>query len=72
MLRDGRQALTGACGHPAVIGYEWARWADEADDLPPFGTGLVHRDEAEAYEHTELIAQINARAEGLRRRAGAR
>jgi agarase len=69
MLRDGRRALTAACKHPAVVGYEWARWADEADEVPPFGAGLVHVDDREAVEHTELFAQINARAERLRARA---
>jgi len=69
MLRDGRKALTAACGHAAVVGYEWARWADEEEETPPFGAGLVHVDDCEAVEHTELIAQINARAEGVRRRA---
>ncbi len=69
MLRDGRKALTAACGHPAVVGYEWARWADEEEETPPFGAGLVHVDDREAVEHTELIAQINARAEGVRKRA---
>jgi len=67
MLRDGRRALAAACAHPAVIGYEWARWADEADEIPPFGAGLVHVDDREAVEHTELFAQINARAERLRK-----
>jgi hypothetical protein len=52
-----------------VVGYEWGRWADEADEVPPFGAGLVHVDDREAVEHTELIAQINARAERIRRRA---
>ncbi|MFA6289616.1 MAG: hypothetical protein WC661_19725 [Opitutaceae bacterium] len=66
MLRDGRRALAAACAHPSVIGYEWARWADEADEIPPFGAGLVHVDDREAVEHTELFAQINARAERLR------
>lgn len=69
MLRDGRKALTAACRHPAVTGYEWARWADEEEETPPFGAGLVHVDDREAVEHTELIAQINARAERVRRRA---
>jgi hypothetical protein len=36
----------------------------EADgDAAPFGTGLVHLDESEAREHTELLADLNARAE---------
>lgn len=69
MLRAGRRVLTAACVHPAVVGYEWARWADEADELPPFGAGLVHVDDHEAVEHTELVAQINARAERVRRRS---
>jgi hypothetical protein len=69
MLRDGRKALASACGHRAVVGYEWARWADEEDEVPPFGAGLVHVDDREAVEHTELIAQINARAERARLRA---
>jgi hypothetical protein len=67
MLRDGRRALTAACTHVGIVGYEWARWADEADEIPPFGAGLVHVDDGEAFEHTELFAQINARAERLRR-----
>lgn len=67
MLREGRQALTAACAHPAIVGYEWARWADEPDEVPPFGAGLVHIDDRDAIEHTELIAQINARAERVRR-----
>jgi hypothetical protein len=69
MLRDGRRALTAACTHPAIVGYEWARWADETDEVPPFGAGLVHIDDREAVEHTELFAQINARAERLRARS---
>jgi hypothetical protein len=69
MLRDSRRALTAACTHPAVVGYEWARWADEVDEVPPFSAGLVHGDDREAVEHTELILQINTRAERLRWRA---
>ncbi len=55
-----------ACEHPGVVGYEWARWADGEDDQPPFGKGLVHVDGREALENTELVAQVNARAERLR------
>lgn len=71
VLRDGRRALTAAGVHPAVVGYEWARWTDERDEVPPFGSGLVHVDGREATEHTELLAQINARTESRRRRAAA-
>lgn len=66
MLRELRRMLTAACAHPSVVGYEWARWADEPDEIPPFGAGLVHVDDREAAEHIELLAQINARAERLR------
>lgn len=69
MLSDRRRALTAACVHPAVVGYEWARWRDEQDDVPPFGAGLVHVDLREATEHTELLAQLNARAESRRSKA---
>lgn len=70
MLKAGRMALVAACGHPAVVGYEWGRWVDGAGDKPPFGAGLVHEDDREAIEHTELMAHVNARAEGLRGREG--
>src|SRR5690606_15261127 len=55
MLRASRQALDAACVHPAVIGYEWGRWADERDGVAPFGCGLVHADNHEAWEHAELV-----------------
>lgn len=70
MLATGRAALTRACTHPALIGYAWSRWADAPDDQPPFGQGLVHLDGREAFEHTELLNEINAHAESLRRAAG--
>jgi hypothetical protein len=69
MLANGRTALTRACVHPALVGYLWAHWADSTDDLPPFGRGLVHIDDREAKEHTELFAEINVRAEATRRTA---
>ncbi|MSU70384.1 MAG: hypothetical protein EXS39_06365 [Opitutaceae bacterium] len=69
MLAKGRIALEQAVVHPAVVGYAWHRWADRPDDGPPFGQGLVHIDGREAREHTELLSDINARAESLRRAA---
>jgi hypothetical protein len=45
-----------------VVGYAWPRWADTPEDQPPFGGGLVHVDDREAREHTELLADLNARA----------
>jgi hypothetical protein len=69
MLAKGRLALEEAVVHPALVGYAWHRWVDLADDHPPFGQGLVHIDDREAREHTELLADINARAESLRRAA---
>jgi hypothetical protein len=69
MLAKGRHALEEAVVHPAVVGYAWHRWVDLPDDHPPFGQGLVHVDDREAREHTELFSDINARAEALRRAA---
>lgn len=69
MLRKGRAALQRAFTHPALTGYAWQRWADAAGDAPPFGSGLVRLDDSEAREHTELLADLNARAEKIRRTA---
>jgi hypothetical protein len=66
MLANGRGALTRAFAHPALVGYIWSHWRDEADDAPPFGHGLVHVDGREAREHTELLTELNSRAEVLR------
>jgi len=69
MLRKGRLALQRAFTHPAFVGYAWHRWADAVGDAAPFGTGLVHLDDSEAREHTELLGNLNAQAEALRRAA---
>lgn len=69
MLRRGRVALERAARHPAVTGFVWRQWLDEPGEQPPFARGLVHRNGAEAREHTELLAEFNARAESLRRAA---
>ncbi|MBW7894412.1 MAG: hypothetical protein H3C27_04795 [Opitutaceae bacterium] len=66
MLRRGRLVLTRAAAHPAVAGYVWHRWRDRPGEAPPFGGGLVHADETEAREHTELLTLINDRVEELR------
>ena len=66
MLRRGRGALERAARHPAVVGYVWRQWLDEPGGQPPFARGLVHRNGAEAREHTELLAEFNRRAEALR------
>jgi hypothetical protein len=65
MLRRARAGLERLAGHPAAVGYVWARWQDGPGEQPPFARGLVHVDGAEAREHTELLAQFNARAERL-------
>jgi hypothetical protein len=69
MLHRARTTLDRMARHPAVVGYAWSRWQDDAGEQPPFGRGLVHTNGAEAREHTELLAQFNARAEQLRRSA---
>ncbi|MCF7733053.1 MAG: hypothetical protein K9N23_15295 [Akkermansiaceae bacterium] len=66
MLRRGRLGLARAVAHPAVVGYAWSRWHDRAGEQAPFGSGLVHANENEAREHTELLTAINDRVEELR------
>ncbi|MEO7413257.1 MAG: hypothetical protein ABIZ81_07855 [Opitutaceae bacterium] len=73
MLANGRATMTRAFAHPALVGYSWSSWADLPDDVaPPFAQGLVHTDDSEAREHTELLTELNLRAEALRCSAGAR
>ncbi|MBI5767566.1 MAG: hypothetical protein HZA93_07205 [Verrucomicrobia bacterium] len=67
MLRRGRAAFARVARHPAACGYLWPQWRDEPGEQPPFARGLVHDNGAEAREHTELLADLNARAEALRR-----
>jgi agarase len=66
MLKRGRAALERAARHPAVVGYVWRQWLDEPGEQPPFARGLVHPNGVEAREHTELLAEFNARAETVR------
>lgn len=72
MLRRARTALERTARHPAAIGYAWRQWQDEPGEQPPFARGLVHANGAEAREHTELLAEFNARAALLRRTAAAK
>jgi hypothetical protein len=67
MLRHGRDRLGEIMRHPAVVGYAWDFWLDSPVDQPPFGRGLVHLNDAEALEHTELLTALNLRASKLRR-----
>jgi agarase len=69
MLHRARLALERVGRHPAVVGYAWSRWQDEPGEQPPFARGLMHTNGAEAREHTELLAQFNARVEQVRGRA---
>ncbi|QYM79202.1 hypothetical protein K0B96_00880 [Horticoccus luteus] len=71
MMRQGRAALEQLARHPAVVGFAWSRWRDEPAEQPPFAQGLVHTNGVEAREHTELLTEVNLRAENLRRAAGA-
>lgn len=67
MLRRGRTALERATRQPAVAGFAWSEWRDGPGEQPPFARGLTHGNDAEAREHTELLTDINARADQLRR-----
>jgi len=71
MLSRGRATLARACAHPALVGYAWARWADRDEHVPPFGEGLVRRDDREAREHTDALTDFNARVAALRLAAAA-
>lgn len=66
MLRRGRTVLERAARHPSVVGYAWSHWRDGTGEQPPFAGGLVHANDAEAREHTELLADLNARLPALR------
>ena len=66
MMKRGRAGLERAARHPAVAGYVWRQWLDEPGEQPPFARGLIHLNGAEAREHTELLAEFNARAETVR------
>ena len=66
MLARGRAAAERLVTHPALVGYAWPRWADRSGQQPPFAEGLVHIDDSEAREHTELLSDLNARAPALR------
>lgn len=65
LLRAGREGLVAACRDARTVGIEWAHWADGAEEAPPFGSGLVHADDREAVEHTELLRHIHLRARTL-------
>lgn len=65
LLRAGREGLVAACRDPRTLGIEWAHWADGGEEAPPFGAGLVHADDHEAVEHTELLSHVHAQARAL-------
>jgi hypothetical protein len=66
MLRHGRASLRAIIAHPSVVGYAWKSWRDHPAEQPPFASGLVHINDAEAREHTELLADLNGRTSALR------
>ncbi|MEO6004212.1 MAG: hypothetical protein ABIZ04_17515 [Opitutus sp.] len=66
MLKQGRATLRACVKHPAVVGYAWDAWRDEPGEQPPFARGLVHLNDTEAREHTELLSAVNGRLTALR------
>lgn len=70
MLGRGRTTLTGLVQNAAVVGYAWKQWCDRAGEQPPFAAGLVHANDTDAREHTDLLTDINERVEELRSVAG--
>jgi hypothetical protein len=71
MLARGRAAFERAMNHPAWVGTAWPRWADAGDRVPPFAEGLVHVDDGEAREHTELLTDLHGRVGPRRARLAA-
>jgi hypothetical protein len=59
MLRQGRATFRALAAHPLVVGYAWESWRDRPGEQPPFGHGLVHDNNSEAREHTELLTYLN-------------
>jgi hypothetical protein len=66
MLKNGRANLRAIIAHPAVVGFSWDAWRDDPGEQPPFARGLVHGNDVEAREHTELLADLNGRIGALR------
>jgi hypothetical protein len=66
MLRQGRASLRATIAHPSVVGYSWNTWCDDPGEQPPFAHGLVHANDVEAREHTELLTDLNGRIGSLR------
>ena len=66
MLRPGRTSLRATIAHPSVVGYSWNTWRDDHGEQPPFAHGLVHVNDVEAREHTELLTDLNGRIGSLR------
>jgi hypothetical protein len=66
VLRQGRASLRATIAHPTVVGYSWNKWCDDPGEQPPFAHGLVHQNDAEAREHTELLTDLNGRIGSLR------
>jgi hypothetical protein len=67
MLRRGRATLERSAVHPSLVGYAWSRWQDLPGEQPPFASGLVHLNDVEAREHTELLTDLNGRIGEARR-----
>lgn len=48
-----------------LVGYTWYRWIDINDRDPPFGFGLVKIQDEPNLLHTDLLTQLNAKAETI-------
>jgi hypothetical protein len=68
LLRASREGLVAACRDSRTLAIEWSHWADGGEEAPPFGAGLVHADDHEAVEHTELLRHVHAQARALHAR----
>jgi hypothetical protein len=61
--KAGPASLEGAFTHPALVGYTWYRWVQDAKD--GIGYGLVDRSDQPVPLNIELVTASNARLEAI-------
>ncbi len=64
----GRAALEEVFTHPGVVGYTWYRWIQKFDPSEPWRSySLVGIDDSPNPFHTRILAEVNPKAEAIRR-----
>ncbi|BAY14931.1 hypothetical protein NIES21_07170 [Anabaenopsis circularis NIES-21] len=65
MLRNGENSLALALTHPGLVGYTWYRWVDLSSYKPPISHGLVNLQDEPNRLHTDLLTNLNSKAETI-------